>query len=348
MLTQLDSNRWQAGLWFAALIVQKSFTSLQSQKGLRLAEEQTQELYPAPVYPWSVRATLRILNRMPHWTISACCEFLAILAFLFARKDIRRIKSNIRYVLGIQERSWASHQFAFQCIRHQIYIFFETFCLCQRSREIQLEGIDELRQIIRQAEDEGRGFVVITGHLGNWEFVGHAAAIASSGPFYALAKPSGSQWVTLLLDAARHFLGIRILWTGSRTILGKMVSVPQSGHGIGFVMDQKPDSRQGHPCLFLGIPATFVGGPALVVSKTQCPVIAIFCVRIARNRYRVVSERLFADGQRPVEQSRLTMAFADRISAAIREHPEQWVWNYRRWRNEDLVVSHEQKRESSH
>ncbi len=280
---------------------------------------------------------LQVLSLMPDRICALLAELMAVLTYMTARKDVRRIRLNIDAVLGIPYQSLESRKFAFKCIRHQSFVMIESLASAFRPDRLKLHNLSQLASNIRRAEEIGKGFIIATGHLGNWEFVGHSVAIVSSKSFFALAKPSRLRWATSLLDQMRRGLGMKVLWTGRRSLIVDMMRQISAGNSLGFVMDQKPDGKLGYDCKFLGFDAKFVGGPAVVVSKAGCPAVAVFCIRRGLFEYDIGSELLFADENTPSDQNMITEVLKQRIEEAIYLTPWQWLWNYRRWRNEALV-----------
>jgi KDO2-lipid IV(A) lauroyltransferase len=96
------------------------------------------------------------------------------------------------------------------------------------------------------------------------------------------------------------------------------------------LMDQH--TRGGLLLSFLGRPArTFTSATRLAI-RTGYPIVVGSFVRIAPYRYRLVG----GDPIRFPKQTDLaaaTQLLNDRLSAAIRKYPEQYLWIHRRWRN---------------
>ena len=101
---------------------------------------------------------------------------------------------------------------------------------------------------------------------------------------------------------------------------------------VGFVMDQKPEGRKGPVVSFFGVPTAFVSGPATMAARLGCGVVSIFCLREGPFRYRLVSRLLLGHAHGETDEQRLTERFAAEIESVVRAYPEQWTWNYKRWR----------------
>ena len=127
---------------------------------------------------------------------------------------------------------------------------------------------------------------------------------------------------------------MKVLWTDSKTLLRDMMSVAQNKEHLGFVMDQRPGKRQGgHPSVFLGIPETnIVPGPVLMATRKNMPVYGVYMLRIGMCEYRMYVNEILPPGHGETNEARVAQLMADDMSRMIRLYPEQWSWNYRRWK----------------
>jgi KDO2-lipid IV(A) lauroyltransferase len=110
-----------------------------------------------------------------------------------------------------------------------------------------------------------------------------------------------------------------------------MLAALRHGDWLSFVMDQKPIGRQGPEVDFFGHKVAFVSGPAAMSIKTGAPILAVYCFRIGPARYRLKWEVIDPQGTKKTVDT-LTAELAHSIEGAIRLYPEQWCWNYKRWK----------------
>lgn len=247
------------------------------------------------------------------------------LFFLCARKEVRQLYRNIERIWGLPRQSSFARVFAAQVVDHQILVFLDAV---RPLADFDIEGLDTLQRHVNEVTSE-RGQLLVTAHLGNWEFAGACTARASDRAFYALGKPV--RWLTPWIEYGRKRLGISTLWTHQQAER-KMLAVLKEGSFLALVMDQKPKGRNGPVVNFFGQPTEFVAGPATLAIRSQLGVVAAFCVRTAPGRYRVVSRALTLPGHGETDVQALTQRFAAEIETWIRAYPEQWTWNYKRWR----------------
>jgi len=278
---------------------------------------------------------LRLWQVSPRWLLSAAAQFLALAVSFLAKKERRQLQRNIHAVLGLPKHSLFAKQFARQVVYHQAHCQIESIKAVLSPDSIEVDGLEELREVLRQARSAGKGVVVGTAHLGSWELVGHFLAKSTDRQAFVLAKPPKWKWLERTLNEFRQQMGTKVLWTNRAGLLREMLQVVKANEILGFVMDQKPDKRVGPRVPFMGFETEFVSGPARIASRTDCRVVMVYCLRTGPWRYRVVARPLAANA--PVDVDALTARMAADIEQMIRLYPEQWAWSYRRWRDEDLL-----------
>jgi KDO2-lipid IV(A) lauroyltransferase len=215
----------------------------------------------------------------------------------------------------------------------QARIMIDTIRFVVRPDDYEITGMDEAREKFASLPKDA-GVVVITAHVGSWDLAGYGAGKALGRPFHALAKPSKSKWLTPVLGEIRERLSMRVIWTDSKSLLKDMMAVTQRGEALGFVMDQKPLKRQsGHGCTFLGVPGThIVPGPGLMITRKNLPAYGVYMLRTGRGKFRFYVNEILPQGHGETDELKVAQLLADDMSRMIKLYPEQWSWNYRRWK----------------
>lgn len=267
-------------------------------------------------------------------------SFLPFLVFLisgimlfFSRRSARVIRQNVQKVYGLPEISSFSGAFVRQVMSCQVFLALETIRYIFRPSDVVIEGLDKAKAMLQGASEDS-GVVIIAAHHGAWELAGHCSARFLKGDFYALAKPSRSRWFTKILNQFRNRLGMKVLWTDSKTLLKEMMSVANQKNHLGFVMDQRPAKKgSGYTCNFLGVQGTqIVQGPAMMAARKNMPVIGIHVVRLGLCRYHFFTTEVLPCGHGETDEQKIAQMMADDLSKMILRYPEQWAWNYRRWK----------------
>lgn len=256
------------------------------------------------------------------------------LSYPFAARDRRVIQANVERVYKLPKHSEFSRMFVGQNQKSQALIMLETIRYLFRPATVLINGLEDAREkLIKASEDSG--VIIITAHHGSWELAGHGAALGLSRAFHVLAKPSKASWATPVLNKIREKLQMKVLWTDSKSLLRDMMSIAQRKEHLGFVMDQRPLAKQGgHACEFLGVPGTqIVAGPVMMAVKKNMPVYSVYMMRTGLGRYQFYCDEVLPKGHDQSDESLVAQLMADNMSEMIRRYPEQWSWNYRRWKN---------------
>lgn len=276
---------------------------------------------------------LELIAAIPPRCLGFVVWMLYWISYPFTARDRRVIQNNVLRVYGLPAHSEFSKTFTKQNQMTQALIMLETIKYLFRPEQLQISGLDEAREKLQAASRES-GVVIITAHHGSWELAGHAATKGFDRTFYVLAKPSKAKWLTPLLDGIRERLGMKVLWTDAKTLLRDMMAAAQNKEHLGFVMDQRPGSKQGgHSCAFLAIPNTqIVPGPVVMATRKNMPVYGIYMMRVGLCQYRFYCDEVLPPAHGVTDEQAVAQMMADNMTSMIRKYPEQWSWNYRRWK----------------
>lgn len=188
-----------------------------------------------------------------------------------------------------------------------------------------ITGLDEFRAALA----EGKGLVLVTGHVGNHE-IGAAALAARGIALDAVIQRQGNPLFDKALNTARQRLGLGIIdrFEATRQVIRSL----RNGRAVGFASDQNA-GKTGVFVPFFGRLASTHRGAALFAIKTGAPLFLGTAIRRG-NGYDVRLERVDADRTGELEDAiyRLTAAFTARLEAVVRTAPEQYLWLHRRWK----------------
>lgn len=192
---------------------------------------------------------------------------------------------------------------------------------------IEIEHLERLKDALA----EGHGVVVLTGHIGTWEWL--SAAFSLSGlPVTAIAKTQPNAEYSRVLDDLRATIGAEIFSRGTSELLAAGRAL-KKGKILGFLADQ--DAGPGGAFIdFLGQMAATPLGPAVFSRKFHAPVVPAFILRRPDGRHTVrVYERMEYVDTGDVEKDLydLTVRMTRLLEEVIRENPTQWLWFQKRW-----------------
>ncbi len=196
-----------------------------------------------------------------------------------------------------------------------------------RPARTEVVGVDQFIALL----ESGRPAIIFSAHLGNWELPGVAAARYGLETTIVF-RPPNNKAVARAVEIVRGEAMGRLLPSGVGAA-GAMVGVLERGGRLAMLADQH---------LARGVRVSFMGRPALanpvlakLARRFDCPVHGTRCVRLPDGRFRLEltpALDLPRDGEGHIDVEGATQAIAARIETWVREHPEQWLWQHRRWR----------------
>ncbi len=187
-------------------------------------------------------------------------------------------------------------------------------------------------EVLKEAAREGRGVMLVSGHLGNWE-VGTAGVVARGFPMDIVAARQRNVLFDRYLTRSRERLGMKVIprEEAQRGVLASL----KAGRVIGIMGDQDA-RRAGIFVDYFGRPASTARGPAVLSLRAGATVATFYTIRRAgwKPRYDIYIEPVQAagGGRGRAAVAAVTQAFTTRLEEHVKEHPEQYLWHHRRWK----------------
>jgi Kdo2-lipid IVA lauroyltransferase/acyltransferase len=187
------------------------------------------------------------------------------------------------------------------------------------------------REHFLKARERGKGVLVVTGHMGCFE-MGAAWAAHEGVPVSAIARYAKTPELTDRINKIREAAGYRILCYDARGF--RAMRLLRANEMVAVVFDQDANT-QGIFVDFFGRPAATAIGPAVLAARTGAALLPAWVYRREDGKYQIEIEPEIPVPPRDAtpEQLRVTVQeMSSRLEAAIRRHPDQWLWMHRRWK----------------
>ncbi|HEV2200858.1 MAG TPA: lysophospholipid acyltransferase family protein [Bryobacteraceae bacterium] len=186
------------------------------------------------------------------------------------------------------------------------------------------DGLEHLRE----AQGRGKGVLIATGHLGNWELSVNAHTLLCADTMNVVVRPLDNPMIDRFVQRRRQLFGNRMI--GKKDFVRSLLKALQSGETVAMLVDQNNMLEEGVFVDFFGVPARTGTSFAKFAARTGAAVVPGFAVWIeAERRYRLKFYPL-VDMTGDVEEDTRRVQAA--IERAIREYPDQWLWIHRRWK----------------
>jgi KDO2-lipid IV(A) lauroyltransferase len=205
---------------------------------------------------------------------------------------------------------------------------FARFPDLTRENTVELIEYDGLENYMR-AKEKGRGVLVATAHLGNWELSAFAHALLTE-PMHVMVRPLDNPLIDKLVEERRTLSGNRLI--SKREAARPVLKALRAGEAVGVLIDQNTSAEEGVFVQFFGRPACANPGVVKLSYHSGAPIVPGFALWDKwRGKYVL---RFLPEVPLTGDAARDTQKLHSLFEEIIRKHPDQWMWIHRRWKTQ--------------
>lgn len=172
--------------------------------------------------------------------------------------------------------------------------------------------------------------IIISAHLGNWEVMAQAVAFHGH-PCLSVVAPLNNPFVSGVMNRFRRMTGQQL--KEKRGAIKSLITRLREGGKVALVLDQNTSPREGGAFVpFFGLEVPVSNVVALLSSHTGADIVFTYCVVEKKGVYRICSLPPLCVEDMIEPSKDITCAIAALTEKAVREHPGQWLWIYKRWK----------------
>ena len=239
---------------------------------------------------------------------------------------------NLQIAFGSEMEKSQLEEIAAESYRQIAMSFIELLIGPRLQKHIQQILKVEHVELIQKLMQQGQGLITVSGHLGNWELQGAAAATAISGPFTVAAVQQSNPYIDRFITQRRNDMGMQV--AGTKEAMKHLVRALKNKQAIGLVADQNAGVDAVFVDFFGKIAATHPG-PAKLALKFNAPLLVGAAIRTGPGQFKVLAEKVEILAGDTVET--LTQRHVKILESFIRQYPEQYFWLHRRWKTRPKV-----------
>ncbi|RNC69022.1 MAG: lipid A biosynthesis acyltransferase [Desulfuromonadales bacterium] len=187
---------------------------------------------------------------------------------------------------------------------------------------VEIRGIENYRR----AKELGKGVTLITGHCGNWELMGLVVGVYFER-IHVLARPLKEESLSVLLENVRSRFGNQVIY--KEGAVRKALAVLREQGVVAILADVSVKPLDGILTDFLGRQAWTGTLAANLGRKTGVPLVPIFIHREGDRHVVDILPHLAVEGDNVDDTTRLLSRMVEEY---IVQHPDEWLWIYRRWK----------------
>jgi Kdo2-lipid IVA lauroyltransferase/acyltransferase len=191
---------------------------------------------------------------------------------------------------------------------------------------------DDSERIAIQLRDDGKPALIFAAHLANWELAAVAATSFGVDSTVLYRRPNNRTVSDAILALRAGCMGTLVPTSMDAPI--KLADALRSGSHVAMLVDQY--AVQGVPVTFFGRRTLANSLIARLARQIDCPIHGIRIIRYPGNRFQLkITEAITVphDAEGKVDIQGTMQVITDVVEGWVREHPEQWLWLHRRWRD---------------
>jgi KDO2-lipid IV(A) lauroyltransferase len=190
------------------------------------------------------------------------------------------------------------------------------------------DSIDRLNRL----RDDGKPALVFAAHLANWEIPALTATAFGVDTTVLYRRPNLAAVADAVVKLRAGCMG-KLVQT-SIEAPAKLLHVLQDGGHVGMLVDQY--NVQGVDVTFFGRRTKANPTLARLARLVECPIHGTRAIRLPGNRFELeltpeITPARDTNGQ--IDVAGTMQVITSVVEGWVREHPEQWLWVHRRWRD---------------
>lgn len=272
------------------------------------------------------RLGLFLADILPIQVSTVLVMFLCDIHYCFSKADRQAVEDNLKIVLKTDIVPKAQVRAVFRNFGRYL---LEFFTLSRRLKpgfigsNVHINNIQYLNDVLQK----GKGGLLISAHLGNWE-MGGAVLPMLGFPLSVVALAHKDSRVNTLFNARREAFGAKVIQAD--VAVRHVMEHLQKNRFVAILADRDFGNR-GIVMDFLGHKTMIPKGAAFFSIKTGAPMIPIFFLRTGEDRFEInvhapIDPPYLPDGKITDEIAKeYIQKYLIAIEEEIRKAPTQWL-----------------------
>jgi KDO2-lipid IV(A) lauroyltransferase len=272
------------------------------------------------------------VGRLPPSVANFCADLLGLLWFRIDKRHRQVALDNIALSFGRDISPAQVEIMGKKVFKSLASIFFEVAWAHKLEKKkflshFTIKGLEH----VKNAHAKGRGVLVLTCHMGNFEML--IPAIDETGfKGFAIYRALDFKPLERLLRESRQRFGVTMIPTMGAS--KKIDAVLKQGGVVGTLLDQNVNWYNGVFVDFFGRPACTNKGLAKLALRSKAPVLPMYTVR--KNRKYLIeflTEIPRVETGDDIKDYEInTQNYNLAIESMVRRYPEQYFWVHNRWK----------------
>jgi len=262
---------------------------------------------------------------------------IAWLVYTVSKKHRTRILNNLEIAYGTQLSDQEKKEIGIQAFMNLLDTVFGIVRRDGLSKESVLQNVSfEGSEIIETYQKEGKIFILITGHYGNWELLSQSIAIKFDLMLVGVGRKIDSDVMDEVLKKNREQFNVEMVY--KQGAMKDSIKAINQGKTLGILTDQAIRKNQSIDVMFFDTNATHTPLASILSRKFGLDLIPAYIHTDDYKNYTVRIEtpiKTCKTENQEEDLAILTQQQADITEEIIKRDPKQWFWMHKRWKGFD-------------
>jgi lauroyl/myristoyl acyltransferase len=280
-------------------------------------------------------AVLLSSRNLPRPLVHGGGRALAAVYYRLRPKYLRAARRNLAVILGESEDAPEVRRLASEMVASHFRAWVDFLHFATRPPEDAarlVEGVVGYSRIV-EGRLGGKGVLLLTAHLGNWE-VGGLMLAQVNQPIHVVLVPDIFPGVERERRRLHARCGVTEIQVDHSFVPTLSVLRALGENEIVAMQGDRDFDNTGIAVPFFGREAFFPRGPLRVAMASGAVVLPAFIVGLPDGRYRAIVEEplpIVADGDRDAALRKNLLTYVALLERYVRRYPEQWYCFYPFW-----------------
>jgi len=274
------------------------------------------------LYKLAYFLSTRLPERFGTWVTIACSR----LKYYISPRDRKAVLGNLRRILpdASEEEIAEMALEVFVNFGRYLYEFFRCKYLnrAMLNKSVFVKGAQNLDEGLAL----GKGVIVVTAHMGNWELGGVFMSLLGY-PMVAVALPHRDRRVNDMFNRQRQRIGVKVV--ASQGVAVRHIYDSLKANAVVALVGDRDFSHTGVRMPFLGAEKMIPRGPAVLALRTGALIVLSFVLRQPDGTH-VIEFRKLPDA--PREEHAIIATYVRAIEELVRQYPTQWLMFREFWK----------------
>jgi len=284
-----------------------------------------QHLLDKPISYYAIFIAARVL---PIRVSRAIGRLVASIVYIFSDNDRKGFAYNLSLALGKPADDMTIRRTIRKIFVNYGEYMADFFILPQLPPHKIRQSFAYLKgeRVIEEALAKGRGAIMLSAHIGNWEFGGIMMRL-SDYPLAVVALPHNTEATNALVNRFREGRGIEVIEVDDSPFSSIGILKHLRKNGVVAMIGDRDFFDNGMPITFLGKQVRFPVGPVAIAMSSGASLIPAFVLKQEDGRYFGILEeavQLSREGTREQMIKANLHKVARVFETYIRRYPDQW------------------------